>query len=117
MPAPTLNALKEALALHEILRSLGYPAKDIYLSVFSNGLGITLRHEGKEMAFRASDPGEDIPEGEALVTAWNEALEWWNVTATKEEMDKLFLGSRSRQDVTLLIATLETNGFHPGELN
>lgn len=111
-----IQPLKECLAVWEALRTLGFQAKDIYLLVTPDSVGIEFDAKGERhaiLAGKCSLPADEIQR------QWLDLAQWWNAVATHAEKEDLWLKSKVGQDPMPLLSALVVKGLMPNraELN
>jgi hypothetical protein len=105
--------LREALALYQLLRRLGFPAEAIYLETVADpilDMAMVLRHQGHE--FRALLGAQGAP-ADQVAAEWHAACDAWNHTASHSERMALFRGAEVCGNAASLhlLAALERKGF------
>lgn len=111
LPGP----LREALALHELLRRLEFRAEDIFLSTSPTPQGqvqVVLRSAGRE--FRCDVGAQGMPR-DRCVALWQEAAAAWNGGGglTHEERVAIFHGSEIYGRAWELVLALSRKGLPP----
>lgn len=114
-------ATREMLYAHEILRTVGVPAADIFVTyeVFESGphlgnLGVfaVVIKQGKRSVPLVGFP-TPMPEQEAL-EAWHRAVPFWNRTCNDESVGWNLDGSHVRLEAVPMIAAMELAGIKFG---
>lgn len=99
---------REALAVHEALRRLGFSADDIYIARYRHGeVQMHLRTQGLEFTY---DCGTTEMSPEAMLAAWEAAAGEWNKVPPAEidrALDESFVG----QNFVNLLVILKMKGF------
>jgi hypothetical protein len=106
--------LKEALFAHEVLRSLGFEADEIFLLFDPDDepeyeIGVGLRTQGKSfnwgIGLIINHAGEDIPK------AWTEAVNLWNATDPEDDSEWKYKESESFAHAAGVYLKLKLMGF------
>ncbi len=119
IPALITPAIAELLALHELLRRMGFAADDIYVDAYNDCercKSLEHPHKHVQMALRrggASSSAEftvDIWEDcTDVLRDWPEAVEWWN-KASRDELSEVFLKTDASKNTVSLLMALERKG-------
>lgn len=112
IPAP----IREALAMREALRRLGFSADDIYCLYQPHEIDIVLKTQGKEFVVSCGPPGMLDQEFEKL---WTRACNLWNGTEpgmTKTSGEIIYHESEMMRGGYIglqLIGALQAKGIEP----
>lgn len=107
---PGLPSIREALAMHEALRRLGFPSEAIYLHLPDvSQVRVVLQHEGRTFAYDAGNRGE-LSRAE-YARQWEEAAAWWNAEGSTAEKEAIYAGSGIYNQAVRLIRVLRQKGF------
>lgn len=108
-------AIKEALAVHECFRRLGYRSEEIY--IFPPGhsnkdkktIFVFIKWIGNPNSFSCEiDIPCDMPD---FLDRWQEAADWWNHKATEDERKEIYQNSKILKVSMDLIIALRMNDF------
>lgn len=108
--------IKEALAMHEAFRRLGFSADDIFCVYYQEQIAIELHTQGKEFVVTCGN--HDFPE-EKFPELWKRACALWNgtepgMTGTTREI--IYRGSELMKGGHIgiqLIGALQAKGIDP----
>ena len=92
------SSIKEALAVHEGLRKVGFEAEDIYVRPQELQDGSILVHvsiTNKDIEFGIA-VGLFNGSRKELESQWEEASRWWNTRATDDQLDDIWENSKMR---------------------
>lgn len=103
---PTLH---EALALHESFRRLNFTPDEIYLMPRTGDVHVTVKRSALQFNAFAGRHDLAVPE---LIRKWAMSTEWWNQTATHEEQDAIFRGSKVFANSVSFVASIVAKGFN-----
>lgn len=104
-------SLREAVAMHSLLFTLGYSLRDEVFIIFNpTSVLVQLRAEGHEVAFRMGSP-EHTPE--VMREKWLAIMKEWNTggSATQADKDALCHASKSWHSIAVVYAALRAHGF------
>lgn len=107
--------LREMISLHEILRKLGIPAADIFISPRDlPDVIVTIKQDGKQIGWRL---GKWQGSREEFLDQWQAVVADWNEFCNDEERGwpEVYEQSRIRRcAVTEVLANLVIHGFRIG---
>lgn len=107
MTAPTHPIIREALAVHEVFRKLGFTPDEIFIRPLPSKLFVTVQQAGKEFNL---DLGAHDLDTVTVIKQWADASAWWN-TGDNGERQEMFETSEVRKNVVLIIVALTEKGF------
>jgi len=104
------KSLIEAVSLQTILFNLGIPFSDIYFLISNNDIGIVLRSQGKEVAFRIGNQEFDTP---LMLQSWEKLIKQWNTGGSLANADKdaILFGSNVIKHTPAIVLKLVQQGF------
>lgn len=107
------NAIKEAVAVLELFRRLGFSSDDIFVNIDEDAyhtpsLFVQLHTQEQELNFRAG-PWSLGPE--ALMTWWKLILTVVVRPGAKKELDQIFKKSATLKNVKVVLSYLRDNGI------
>jgi len=111
IPQPVLL---EALAAHELFRTLGYSAADIYMNLADSGLEVLVKEGDISASVRVS---KTCPSLDSFSKEWRQAVRWWSKEAVESERQSIFESSNCRRDAVKIVANMIFLGMHPGRFN
>lgn len=115
MTAAGLHPLmKEALAVHEALRRLGFSPEEIRVALVDRCLKLILDAQGKRFVVDVGVFEGPEPEGGLTRWAqesWREAARLWNHDMTDAEHRAIWSGSEVYEKKVLFMALLRARGF------
>jgi hypothetical protein len=107
---PDLIKYREAWAVHEALRKLGFTADQIFMHRNpspDDTLLVVLRHQGKQLATTIGK----VPDG--WEDEWGEFVRYANDAANEAAMLEIYEASWVRQHYVPLLMALSTKGIRP----
>jgi hypothetical protein len=107
-------SLLDAIALHDILNTLGYSLKDeLFLALNPNRVAVIIKADGKEGPIGVSPP--ELPLDQ-MREKWLELIKAWNTggTMTKEDKDEIVCSSKIWAYRIALLDMLRRAGFTRG---
>jgi len=117
-PSDLLAPIREALAAHEILRTLGFPSADIYVRSCKTFLQVVLRSQAKEFVIDiapVNGPDRDLERlcdtADQFTKAWQDAVQAYNVTFTDSQRKEILEESKVRENAVDLLAAMILKGF------
>lgn len=84
--------IKEALAVHEAFRRLGFPSENIFISFDEENDDLLVILEWN--ADFVVHCGKWTEGKTRLIEVWDAAVDWWNGAATDEEMHNIWFSSK-----------------------
>jgi len=106
------QALDEYLAAWEMMRRLGFPAADLFLSTYTNVNAVCLelhRADGPPWRWQLAELPE-IPDEEAVRTAYAAACHRW-MASSEDERQRILRGSAAWRGQVGLLLTLQQAGL------
>lgn len=104
------NILREAMALYELYRKLGFKAEEIFASYNKDqGLMLGIETQGKSSYFRIGSLG-NISKDE-FAALWRDACECINTTASQDEVDLMYSNSLVCSKYDVIALTLHGSGL------
>jgi hypothetical protein len=111
------QTLVEALAVQEMLRTLGFPPDDIFVAYYPDGIFVVLKTQGKELSVSCGEHpnGCDDLEFEKM---WRDTVNAWNNTLTDDDMRQIIDRSKLRDDAVGLLGAIVNKGISiPANMN
>lgn len=105
------KSLIEAIGLHSLLFNLGFSLKDeIFFLIQGSDVGVLLRAQGKEAAFRV---GRAEYEAEKMDSLWRQLIKQWNTGGSllDADKDKIYWNSKASRLLPRVIQALIAQGF------
>jgi len=106
--------LREGLAFHESMRTLGFPADGIFMVVYGTSpphqVQMMLKAQGKDFVYTVGDVALNSDE---ILTGWETACRLWNDSSPKLEgaKEEILFGSYICRHWSGLLLRLREKGF------
>lgn len=104
------NNIHEALAIHEALRRIGYPAEDIFINPEEeqNSLNVVAKDGDKMFTVAVGKLNCPLPMFSAL---WEQSIHWWNDPQNKVEVNQIYEKSHVKSEAVELLLALVVKGM------
>ncbi len=106
------QAVKEALGYFEAFRRLGFPADDIFFTVYRSGTAqVQLHSQGLQFACGVGLLPARYKTQAASTKLWAEACEVWNAADNKDICESVWNFSHAKREVVGMLAAMTDKGF------
>lgn len=102
----------ECLSLFEMFRRLNFPADDIFFDCYPAESVVQVRVQKGESAFRADVPLLGV-DSLSFKEKMDDAILWWNTSATHEDRREVYLQSDSLSRSMEMLSKLREKGMWP----